>query len=221
MANMKSGWNGKAIIAVMGAWSCLAGPTKADEQVLTVKLPAHPEWCAVSKFDKNAFESPVGQESVMTTGSLPILAAAFKAGAESIGHIYIRSFESADTVVSATFCAAVPPSLQTSDPSVTVLIVPSTELLAKVCPDADQCTADISAALKAEPFKLTDDQIDDIAWRYANAPNPENTVATIIGALNETDRTRVSGQANPAETSDEPAVSIVVAAPKPASVPAR
>jgi hypothetical protein len=87
-----------------------------------------------------------------------------------------------------------------------------------VCADGDQCRANISKALGGEPYKLTSDQIDDAAWRYASAATADNTSAAVIAGLNETDSTPVAGQPAQDQDADAPAFTIV-AVPKPA-VPA-
>jgi hypothetical protein len=190
------------------------GRATADIKVLAVTVPAHVAWCATSKLQKDAFDAPIGQSAVLTKGSAPILNAAFKAGAKRIGHVYISSFEPSDAEISLTFCAAVPASLQTDDVAITVTKMAATEFLAEVCSDADQCTVDISQVLRGDPYKLTDDQIDNVAWRYGNSPSADNTADAVIAGLNETDSTPVSTGDEPSQSQDAPTFTIV-AAPKP------
>jgi len=188
----------------------------ADSQVVSTDFPAHTEWCSKSKFDAALFQSPVGHDSVMAQGAAPILDAALKAGAEKIGHIYIRTFQPSDNQVEATFCAGVPPSLQTTDAAITVRQLPVVQLLASVCGDPDTCMADITAVLKDKPYNLTQAQIDSLDWQYTPTPKQDSSADAIAAGLAETNSTPISKEAaaSQSRTSDEHLYTIV-AVPKP------
>jgi hypothetical protein len=208
-----------SIATVCSALSSLTShQASAGDKVLMAAAPAHTEWCSTSSFPKDAILNPVGREAVFSAGSAPILNAAFKAGASRIGHVYILKVEPSDAQISATFCAVVPTSLLTGDGAITITRTPSIAYLAEVCADADQCMADISAALKGDPYKLTDDQLRDVEWRFASSPSSDNTADAVISALNETDSTQISGAIGIDQTSS-PASPVfnVVAAQAPSS----
>ena len=204
--------------AIAGVFDLASGGARGDTRVLTVTVPSHLEWCAISKFAKDAVQTAAGQEKMLETGSAPILNAAFKAGAKQIGHVYVRSFEAADAEISATFCAVMPPSLQTNDVAIIVTPAPATEYLAEICDDPDRCRADISKVLKDEPYKFTDEQIDDAVWRYAGAPISDNTADAIVAGLNEFASTPLAGK--PDDKNPDALPFTIVAVPKPTPVKA-
>ena len=54
--------NTKAIAVMLVVCSGFAtNQAYADNQVLAVTVPAHPEWCSTAKFEKAQFESPVAE----------------------------------------------------------------------------------------------------------------------------------------------------------------
>jgi hypothetical protein len=186
----------------------------ADPQVVSTIFPAHTEWCSKSKFDAALFQSPVGHDSVMTQGAAPILDAAFKAGAQKIGQIYIRTFQPTDNQVEATFCAGVPPSLQTTDAAIAAQQVPAVQILAAVCADPDGCMADLTAVLKDRPYNLTQAQIDSLDWHYAPILKLDSSADAIAAGLAETESTPISKEAATSQIPDEH-VYTIVAVPRP------
>jgi hypothetical protein len=197
----------------------LAPGWKAHAEVLTVTIPAHTEWCSKSNLDKELFQNPVGLDKAISTAAAPILTAAQKAKAKAMGAVYARPFafrdgeiELTDGKITAVVCANVDSSLQTDDQAVTVENVAAVEVLAEVCADADQCVSDIKALLQGEPYRLTDDQIDQLTWRHVNSAVSANTVKTVIDAFNDVDSTPLV--ATDSVAPDDAQFS-VVAVPKP------
>jgi hypothetical protein len=167
----------------------IASPGNAA--VNEVQVPAHTEWCkTVSLADATVLGTSAGQESAFRAGEEPIADCARSHEISQIGLPYVRSSsQSAPGApdVKLEFCAVVTAGANPC-PGIEARVIAAASVLAAVCAQAASadCKAEIGKALKGEPWKLTDEAVEALAWRFVQASDSANTSATILAALNGT-----------------------------------
>ena len=199
---------------------CVA--TAAPAAVVQVDVPAHVEWCSTIVIrDKNALSTPEAQQDVFRRGQEPIALCARNAEVERIGVPSVRDVKvnpKDESEVSLTFCSVMKSEAQPCE-GIAKQNVGVTTVLAAVCSQetSTDCMDEVSAALRAEPFKLDDAAIERVQWRFAGTGDSSATQEAMAAALNSSDTQVVFGKTQATEIEEPPLPFVVVAAPLPAA----
>ena len=191
----------------------------APAAVVQVDVPAHVEWCnTIIVTDSSALSSPEAQQKVFRRGQEPIALCARNGRVERIGVPFVRSVTTnpqQPSELSLMFCSVMKSDAQPCE-GIEKQNVGVTKVLAAVCPReaSTQCMSEVTAVLRAEPFKLDDAAIERVQWRFAGTGNSSATPEAIAAALNSTETQGVFGQTQ-ATGPNEPLPFVVVAAPAP------